>query len=315
MNIKIFKHNEVDFDNINLGQLSDTQSSESRVGLIKYKQNNKLMPFLVQIPSLLLNDTYNGKNELILPLVCKNNESTESVCDFFNKLDMCIVSKLKSKLKEWNINAKNISYKAIVNTIEGDDDEVYENGVIRLRLIDNDSFTTKIYDNDRNLVASDNYDNLLVNSAYVKSIIEVVSIIINNDSVICVNIKPHQLRVSKPTNEVVELSCYSFDDNDSEVEVENKKPSIDDMHEALLNTQTDFLYSKDNQDRNRVSESECDNNSSDNNEENNDDDENSTSELNKISEEKQTEESEESHSNYFNALKMKGPLKVQVETL
>ncbi|ARF09009.1 hypothetical protein Catovirus_1_1059 [Catovirus CTV1] len=240
MQHKILKLEEIDMKNIEF--MKPIKKKSDIIVPIHYKTNSNILgktPLLVQVPSLYLNDTYKEKSSLILPFMGKTDYSTNLVCEFFNNLDSIILSNIKKILYELvneknnKINFSDISYKAIVNEIEGDDNEIYKNGLIKYKLHNNKDFATKIFDENKNLIDVMDYSKKMVKGTYIKSIIEINSLVIR-DSVIQVYIKPHQLRVQYKFD-TVNLDSYSFIDSDDE----NDKAVED--NEIVLNTQTDYL--------------------------------------------------------------------------
>lgn len=232
---KIFKTDDINFNHINY--LRSNKIKNDIVIPIYYKFEEKKYPLLIQVPSLYLNDPYNGKDTLILPLKGRSEHSTKIVSDFFNELDATIVISLKKilydlkKEKTHGIDFSNISYKSIVNEIEGDDNEIYINGLIRYKLYNSNEFKTKIFDEDKNLLKPNEY-NKMSKGVYIKSIIEINSLVLR-DNIIHVYIKPHQLRIFEEKLDTVNLESYSF--IDSEEEIKNNDTDI------VLNTQTDYL--------------------------------------------------------------------------
>ena len=196
----------------------------------------------VQIPSLVINNSYKNNGYIILPLNGKNRKTTEIVNTFFKTLDKEIVEHIKRSIavlrKTNKISATDISYRAIVNELEGDDDEIYKNGLIRYRL---DMPETVVYDDKKNVIPQNNYQNAFVKGVYVKSIIEISNISINTKTGnVVLNIKPLQLRVQDETIEKSELKAYSFYD-DSEEDTDSEK---NDFKESTFNTMTECVESE-----------------------------------------------------------------------
>ena len=149
MNTKIFKIQEIDLSK--LGFLRPVFTKDSIVLPIFYNYNNKKISFMAQIPSLVLNDQYQNKGYIILPLNGKNSNTTDIVNNFFKTLDKIVVDKVKKFISEFKANGRitspDVSYRAVVNELEGDDNDVYKNGLIRYRL---DFPDTSVY-NDKKI--------------------------------------------------------------------------------------------------------------------------------------------------------------------
>lgn len=256
MNTKIFKATEVDFNKI--GFLRPIYTKENIVLPIFYSNNRKIS-FVVQIPSLILNNSYQNKGYIILPLNGKNSNTTNIVNVFFKTLDKTIVDKIKLIISELKNSGKllttNISYRAIVNELEGDDNDVYKNGLVRYRL---DLPDTQVYDEKRNLIDKSDYNKFFIKGVYVKSIIEITSLVINiKTGNITVYIKPLQIRIQDESIDMLNLKTYSFIDDDSENETDNMQPkdiepkkntANQDMSVVIgtMNTQTDCLETEQN---------------------------------------------------------------------
>ena len=244
MKDKIIKIDDIKFNNINF--LKPITNGCDIIIPIYYKtqgENNYEQiktPLLMQVPSLYLNDSYKGNSTINLPLIGKNDNLTNFIRDFFNNLDNIIYNNLKKILSDIKkkglspqINFSNISYKSIVNEIEGDDNQIYKNGLIRYKIYNSKNFSTKIYDDSKQLLTENQYVNEMVKGIFIKSIIEINSLIIR-DNIIHVYIKPHQLRITPEKIDPISLNYYSFIDSDNE---ENEIYESD----IVLNTQTDYL--------------------------------------------------------------------------
>ena len=240
MTTKIFKAAEVDFSKI--GFLRPVFTKDNIVLPVFYMSNKKI-PFIVQVPSLVLNNSYQGKGYIILPLNGKNNATTVLVNNFFKTLDKVVVDKIRKTITELKstgkITASDISYRAVVNELEGDDNDVYKNGLIRYRL---DFPETHVFDDKKNLIDKNDYQKVFIKGVFIKSIIEVTSLIINaKTGSITLFIKPLQLRIQDETIDRIDLKTYSFFDDDSDNENDCDKHEA---KEAILNTQTDCLESE-----------------------------------------------------------------------
>ena len=180
-------------------------------------QADKKRPLLLEVPSLYLNDTYENTDLLMLPLMGRNDETTYLVNDFFRDLDNHIVDNiqkilinLKSKKlpDSLKLNSSDVSYKSIVIEVD-DPDDIYKNGIIKYRF----NSSTKLYDENKLLVDKENYCRHLVAGKYVRSIIEINSLIIKDNNVIT-HTRLHQLKLVPDKLEKVSLTDYSFTEID-----------------------------------------------------------------------------------------------------
>lgn len=231
-NLNIFKLEDILMDNIKF--MRPIKIKNDIVVPILYGHSGKSDPMLVQIPSLYLNNSYNGNGTILLPLIGRTECTTIDIVNFFSELDRTMIANIKSILygikreNRHSMDFSNISYKSIINEIEGDDGEIYKNGLIKYKICGD--FSSKIYDENKNFIHQEEYEGKLVKGIYLKSIIEINSLVLR-DNVIHVYIKPHQLRITEEKFQSICLDSYSFIDSDDE----------NCQNEIILNTQTDYL--------------------------------------------------------------------------
>lgn len=216
-----------DFDFESIGFLRPVYNKEKDHTVIPI-YCGKRKTCLIQLPSLKLNDI--PKTKLILPLTGKTSKTTLIAKTFFDTLDSFIVKNIKFLIKKDLLkkNQKNISYNPVVKELE-DDDSVYKNGVV---VFDFDVASTKIYECQSKELQKD--ISLLQKGVFIKSIIELQSIVIRNDSTIDVIINPIQLRIEDEQIDKIELTEYSFRDSDSDVD-DDKDHKNDDDNELEFN--------------------------------------------------------------------------------
>jgi hypothetical protein len=237
MNTKILKVSEINFSKMNFSKPIYTQDD---IIVPVYYNDHKKSSFVVQIPGLILNDSYKDKKGyIIMPLNAKNNNETKSANDFFKTLDKIVVEKIKQTVIEMKskgkITSNELSYKSVVNELEDDDSEIYKNGIVRYRV---DHPDTKIFDENKMVIEKDNYSKVFIKGSFIKAILEIAHLVINpKTGSITLYIKTLQLKVQNENIDKVDLKEYSFDDNsDNECDISNHE-----VKEAILNTQTDVF--------------------------------------------------------------------------
>jgi hypothetical protein len=219
---------------------------------LKYNdEDNNLKPPMIQLPDLYMNDDIKRLDsnyvtyEILLPLLSRNINTTQLVKSFFQSLDNKIVQDAKQYNTLWNLNP-NIKYKMLIKNIEGDNvDNIYDNGIIKLKFIKSKGFNTRVYDCNKNIIKEKYYTQTLTGNCYIKSIIELVAIWIK-DEVFGLYIRPHQLKVTDSGKlPVFSLKDYSFiDDTESDKDEQllydteaNKTPTLEVPDINILNQQ------------------------------------------------------------------------------
>ena len=229
MAYKIFNPQEIDFDFTYDGPYDIINGDKKKKKI--YIRNDE-SPLLIQLPSLLLSEDYiDGSGGVILPLMTKDSSQNEELKNFLTTLDRKVLETIRLNLKSWNLKFTKPSYRAIVRVIENNSENVYMNGVIRLDFTDG---ITKIFDHEKNIIPENKYRNVLTKGCYLKSIIEVVGIVIE-ENVISIEIITHQIGVSYQLPKQIILSEYSFIDTDDEEE-NVLEPEIDNNMTQLFDT-------------------------------------------------------------------------------
>ena len=134
-----------------------------KIIFLKYK-NKKNSNFVIQL-SNLVNNYIIDSNEIEFEI--KNNK----VIDFLNNLDNFIIKQTKTNLNEWFNHIDDLSSIDYQRIINGDN-------IIKLKILNNDSFKTKVTLNDEEI---DDFNEIDENVS-AKSIVEVYAIWIKNNS-------------------------------------------------------------------------------------------------------------------------------------
>lgn len=176
---------------------------------------------ITKMPTLVSNDGVNDTS-IILPLVCKNKTLTNKVITFFKDLEKKILDDIKKNATTWKINGQ-IKYKAIINLMnDNGENDLYDNGLIRLNIITSQDFNTLVFNKKKELLTKEQYSEMLNYNSYVKPIIEISSILLN-DKTISINIITHQLRITNKVPKITSLSGYCFSDSEDDCDNDNIK--------------------------------------------------------------------------------------------
>jgi hypothetical protein len=209
MDHKIHNLTDINLDNI----LCGTKIINNNISYIPllYRYNNINSPLIIKIPELYCGDLYEKtKKYLLLCILTNDIDKTSQISKMFDDIDIKIVNIIKKNINNWDI--QNQKYKSITYNC----DSSYN--VLKLQLINTNTFSTAIYSNKKELLNVNNYSKYINGNCFIKSIIELSAIIIKNNE-ISILIKPHQLLVL-PNNFII--TKYAFNDSDNNVENENK---------------------------------------------------------------------------------------------
>jgi hypothetical protein len=169
-----YRIHQINFDNIVYSKIKSTETK--RIIFIKYNENKKQNPFVIQCPSLLnINEPYrvsNDYHELEIPLITQEKDKSNNLFNFFEELDKKIITDAKVYSKIWFDNIKNdsIKFKKIVK-----DSDNFKEGMIKLKIIKNTDFETMIQIENKKRI---NVKDIPVDY-WCKMLIEIYAVVIN----------------------------------------------------------------------------------------------------------------------------------------
>ncbi len=169
-----YRIEEIDLNNI---VYTDIKSNNKKVIIyIKYNDNNKLKNFVFQTPTIISSNNIQCKNnifELDVPLICREQNKTNSFIDFLTSIDKKMVKDAKNNNKwfERFSHVKTMKYQKIIRS-----SNEHKNGVIRLKLLRSNEFETIVHLNNNKINIEE-----IVKDCWLKSILEVYAIWINEN--------------------------------------------------------------------------------------------------------------------------------------
>ena len=140
---------------------------------------------------------------------------------------------------------------------------MYNNGLLKFKLVKSKNFDTIIFNKDKKIINSCDYNNTIIGGNYMKSIVEIVAIWAKDD-VFGLYIRPHQFRITSGLPPIFRMKEQSFNDenennneldnnnliSDTEIFIQNKplkdtelKLINDKMNYSLSDSDSDIEYS------------------------------------------------------------------------
>lgn len=178
-----------DINLLNIVYSSIKQTEKKKIILIKYGDNG-LRNLVFQTPTLLNihepNMHFNnneGYAEIDIALVSKKINKSQKLITFLNNLENKIKNDAMYYGSSWfnSSTRQNINFQKIIKS-----SDVYENGVLKLKLLKNKNFETITQMNNKEKIKFD----ILPGNSYVKMIIEVYAVWINNNNDFGVFLRP-----------------------------------------------------------------------------------------------------------------------------
>lgn len=174
-----FNISEINFDNIVYTNIKS--NSKKTVVFLKYKKKNILKSLAIQTPTLLnINDPVknqmNNSSDLDIPLYGKKENKISEFEKFLNELDNKIIYDAKINSSSWfsNFNTEEMNYQKLIRVSE---DKKFDKGMIRIKILNNDDFSTNIQLNNQTKISQDE----IPKNSWVKMILEVHAIWINQN--------------------------------------------------------------------------------------------------------------------------------------
>tara|TARA_E500000178_G_scaffold347036_1_gene399630 strand:- start:858 stop:1700 length:843 start_codon:yes stop_codon:yes gene_type:complete len=204
-----FKTSEINMNNIVYKEIKS--NSKKTVVFLKYKKKNSFKNLVIQTPTFLnINNPVKNKNyyDLDVPLHGKKTDKINKFVKFLNDLDQKIVYDARINCSKWfeNFESEEMNYQQIIRTA---DDKRFTNGMIRLKIINNNDFQTLLQINNK-----DNIDiNKIPQNSWIKMIIEIQAIWINKNG-FGLFLKPILISFNP-----IEINRYKFlEDSEDEVD-------------------------------------------------------------------------------------------------
>lgn len=173
-----YRIHQIDFNNLIYTKIKNTDTK--KIIFIKYRDNNKQNPLVIQLPSLLnINETSkvtNDYHELEIPLITQEADKALLLFNFFEDLDKKIMIDAKINSHMWFdtlIKKDSIKYKKIVK-----ESDVFQNGVIKIKIIKNNDFETMLQIDNKTRI---NVNKIPLNY-WCKMLIEVYALVINSQN-------------------------------------------------------------------------------------------------------------------------------------
>jgi hypothetical protein len=175
-----YRINEINIDNICYTDIKT--NSKKTIIYLKYMDNSKLKNIVFQTPNLfnvynIVKKTDNNMYELDLPLKGKSDTKMTKFIRFLNDIDRKIIKDAKNN-SSWFAGfpqQKTMKYQKIIR--ESTEPE-YANGIIRLKILKTNDFSTIVHLNNKKL---ESFDNNIPVDCWVKSILEIYAIWINEN--------------------------------------------------------------------------------------------------------------------------------------
>jgi hypothetical protein len=171
--VRPLKISEIQIDKI----IYDNTKGETdkKYVLIHYeKPGNKLIFQTPQMMCATLPIKNNGYYDFDVPLYGKCMRKVNKLIKLLQILDNKCIEDAKKNAKKWFVGKNNIRYKSLIREVS-DRSRIYENGVIKVKLLDNFE-KTNITQNGKDIT----FENILQNN-HIRMILEVFALLITKD--------------------------------------------------------------------------------------------------------------------------------------
>jgi hypothetical protein len=196
------KTDEIQLDNIRYikAKSNNTQSNNNhKFYMIKYKNGKRYDDFVFQVPEFKHTRVIkylNGSNviaELEVPVSNLINKKQKKFINFLHNFEDKIIEDGKNNSNEWFKNTSqltksklNIKYKTLIR-------EIGNESVIKIKIINSNSFKTKIIDEKSNVIDIKNLELNKEYDIYLSFLLEIYGICIDNNS-FCLIVRTHKIR-------------------------------------------------------------------------------------------------------------------------
>jgi hypothetical protein len=173
-----YRIHQINLNNLIYTKIKNTDTK--KIIFIKYEENKKKNPLVIQLPSLLnVNDASkitNEYHELEVPLITQESDKAPLLFNFLEDLDKKIMNDAKINSHMWFdtlMTKESINYKKIVK-----ESDAFPNGVIKIKIIKNNDFETMLQIENKNKINASN----IPTNYWCKMLIEVYAIVVNSQN-------------------------------------------------------------------------------------------------------------------------------------
>ena len=248
-NQKPYKISQIDMSRIIYGEIEGSDNRKSiLLGYNDPIEGERRLLFqtteLKNINTLVDKDSY---YELDIPLSGNSEKRVNLLVDFLRNLDMTFVNEARKNHREWFENASNIKYKSIIRNSVTPEVPLFNNGIIKLKILKNKRSGTRITSNKKNLKLEE-----LSKNCYLKMILECYALWITKEG-FGLYLKPILIdqRLEQENNDVAFVNDSEEDEHkqineimDTDVDPNIKNINIkDDMSETSILSNQDYTTS------------------------------------------------------------------------
>ena len=174
-----YRIHQINLSNIVYTKVKTTETK--KLVFIKYEDNKKIKPLVIQCPSLLnINQptkVSNDYHELEIPLITQEKDKAKLLNKFFEDLDDKIIDDAKYNSTLWFDGIKNnkdsIKYKRIIK-----ESDSFPDGALKVKVIKNVDFETMLQIENKSRI---NVQDIPVNY-WCKMLLEVYALVINHQT-------------------------------------------------------------------------------------------------------------------------------------
>lgn len=174
-----YRIHQINLSNIVYTKVKTTETK--KLVFIKYEDNKKIKPLVIQCPSLLnINQptkVSNDYHELEIPLITQEKDKAKLLNKFFEDLDDKIIDDAKYNSTLWFDGIKNnkdsIKYKRIIK-----ESDSFPDGALKVKVIKNIDFETMLQIENKSRI---NVQDIPVNY-WCKMLLEVYALVINHQT-------------------------------------------------------------------------------------------------------------------------------------
>jgi hypothetical protein len=208
-----YRIHQIDFNNLIYTKIKTTESK--KIIFIKYQDNKKQCPLVIQLPSLLnINEASKvttDYHELEIPLLTQESDKALLLFNFFEDLDKKMMTDAKINSHMWfdTLTKKNsVKYKKIVR-----ESDVFTNGVIKIKIIKNNDFETMLQIDNKTRINV----NKIPNNYWCKMLIEVYALVINaQTNTFSIFLRPIMLSFKEKQSKIYNYKFLEDSDSDKD---------------------------------------------------------------------------------------------------
>lgn len=199
--MNIYKTKHVDLNKMVYSSVRG--NDKKKFVMIGYKQDKKVLPFVIQTPNLYCGNDLEKTGDVKTPYQLDVSVKGD-MYNFLNNLNKKVISDVHDNRENWFGGSKELKYKSLIR----------KDDVFRLKFSKNKNFETRVFGEEKEVINP--MECLKADTCNFKVIIEITALWITDNNYFGLALRVYQLSVENIPNPLIKSGEFAFIDDSDE---------------------------------------------------------------------------------------------------